>query len=269
MELSIQEFHAIRDYIKANYGISLGDEKRSLIYSRLKNVMRDEGFSTFADYFDYVKKDRTGAAGIVFVNRITTNHTFFMREAEHFDYLRDKVLPWVEEKYSATKDLRLWCAACSSGEEAYTLQIVVHEYFEQKPGWNIEILATDISEQVLTQASLGIYSNESIASLPPEWKDKYFSKYDSNNMAVKDSIKKLITFRKFNLMQERLPFKKPFHVIFCRNVMIYFDNKTREQLVNRMWDFTEKGGYLFIGHSESLSGAKTEYQYVMPAAYRK
>lgn len=269
MELSLREFHDIRDYIKKNYGISMSDEKRSLIYSRLRSVITTHGFETFAEYFDYLKKDRSGEAAIVFINRITTNHTFFMRESDHFDFLRDTALPWVEERFGAGKDLRLWCAACSSGEEAYTLQIVAQEYFANKPGWNIEILATDISEQVLTQASLGIYSNESISSLPPEWKHKYFTKYDSDNMAVKESLKKLITFRKFNLMEERLPFRKPFHIIFCRNVMIYFDNDTREKLVNRLCAGMEPDGYFFIGHSESLGSLKTNFRYVMPAIYQK
>ena len=268
MELSMNDFRVIRDYIKENYGINMGDEKRSLVYSRLRGVMRDQGFDNFADYFDHVRRDKTGEAGVVFVNRITTNHTFFMREAEHFDCLRDRALPWVEEN-SPSKDLRLWCAACSSGEEAYTLQMIVQEYFANKPGWNLEILATDISERVLTQASLGIYSNESVSSLPSDWVGKYFTKYDNNNMAVKDSLKKLITFRKFNLMQERLPFKRPFQIIFCRNVMIYFDAQTRASLVSRFYDNMEHGGYLFIGHSESLGSLNSNYKYVMPAVYRK
>jgi len=265
----MQDFRVIRDYIKDNYGISLGDEKRSLVYSRLRGVMRDMGFEKFSDYFDYVRKDRTGEAAVVFINRITTNHTFFMRESEHFAHLRNYALPWIEDNFGKAKDLRLWCAACSSGEEAYTLQMVVQEYFENKPGWNTEILATDISERVLTQASLGIYSNESVSSLPAEWIKKYFNKYDANNMAIKDTLKKHITFRKFNLMQERLPFKKLFQVIFCRNVMIYFDNATRAALVNRFYDFTESDGYLYIGHSESLGSINNTYKYVMPAVYRK
>jgi len=269
LELTLKEFRIIRDHIKENYGINMGDEKRSLVFSRLRGVMREMGFSNFGEYFNYVKSDKTGEAAIVFINRITTNHTFFMREAEHFEFLKRTALPWVDEQFGRSKDLRLWCAACSSGEEAYALQMVVQDFFESRPGWNTEILATDISEKVLCQASLGIYSNESIASMPKEWKAKYFNAYGSDNSAIKDSLKKLITFRKFNLMQEILPFKRPFQIIFCRNVMIYFDNQTKEKLINRLYNATEEGGYLFIGHSESLSNVKTNYKYIMPAVYRK
>ena len=269
MELRDKEFRLISDYIKENYGISLGDEKRTLVFSRLRPLLKQKGFKNFEEYVNYLLNDRTGEAAVVFINKLTTNHTFFMREPEHIVFLKNKVLPWVESKYGAAKDLRLWCAACSSGEEAYTLQMTVQDYFEAKQGWNLEILATDISEKVLQQATMGIYSNESLKTMPQDWLNKYFAKYDNDNMVVKDDIKKLITYRKFNLMEEKLPFKKPFQVIFCRNVMIYFDNKTREALVNRFYSVLETGGYLFIGHSESLSNVKTKFNYVMPAVYMK
>ena len=269
MELTDKEFNLIRDYIKLNYGISLADEKRTLIYSRLRALLDKQGFSDFMSYFEYLKADRTGEATTLFINRITTNHTFFMREAEHFEFLKTTCLPWLEQKFEKEKDLRLWCAASSSGEEAYTLQMIMQDYFKNKPGWNLEILATDISEKVLQQASLGIYSVESTSVLPKEWQEKYFRKYDSENLVVKNDIKKLVTFRKFNLMQEKMPFKKPMQIIFCRNVMIYFDNKTREALVKRFYNILEKDGYLFVGHSESLSNIQTDFKYIKPAVYRK
>jgi len=269
VELRDKEFNQIREYLKEHYGISMGNEKRTLIFSRLRPLLKQKGFDDFAEYFNYLISDKTGEASVVFVNRLTTNHTFFMREPEHFEFLKSKVLPWVEDKFGAQKDLRLWCAACSSGEEAYTLQMIVQDYFENKPGWNLEILATDISERVLQQATLGIYSNESLKPMHDHWMKKHFIKYDNDNMIVKDDIKRLITYRKFNLKEEKLPFKKPFHVIFCRNVMIYFDNNTREALVNRFYNVLENDGYFFIGHSESLSNINTKFKYVMPAVYKK
>ena len=269
MELKDREFNQIRSYIKEHYGISLGDEKKTLVFSRLRPLLKQKGFADFSEYLDYLTRDKTGEAAVVFINRLTTNHTFFMREPEHFDYLKKTALPWVEEKFGKERDLRLWCAACSSGEEAYTLQMIVSEYFENKQGWNTEILATDISERVLQQATLGIYSNESLKTMPDTWLKKHFKRYDDENMMVEDEIKKLITYRKFNLMEEKLPFKKNFQVIFCRNVMIYFDNNTREALVNRFYNVLEKDGYLFIGHSESLSNVKSNFKYVMPAVYKK
>jgi len=269
MELNQKEFELLREYIKSNYGINMGDEKKTLVYSRLRSLLKKLNFDDFASYYQYLINDKSGEAAAVFINKITTNHTFFMRESEHFEYLTQTVLPWVEKKFANTKDLRLWCAACSSGEEAYTLQMVVQEYFTTKSGWNLEILATDISEKVLQQASVGIYSKDSVQTLPKEWYNKYFKVYDEDNVIVSDSLKKHITFRKFNLMQQSMPFKKPMQVIFCRNVMIYFDATTREALVNRLYSIIESDGYFFIGHSESLSNINTKFNYIKPAIYKK
>lgn len=267
-DITDKEFGQIRDHIKVNYGIKLGDEKKSLIYSRLRTVLIDHGFDNFTQYFEYLIADKTGEASMTFIDKITTNHTFFMREVDHFYYFRDTVLPYLEETVK-DKDLRIWCAGCSSGEESYTLEIMLYDYFNKKSGWNTELLATDISSNVLTKAVRGVYSNEQIKPLAPEWKNHYFKKHDNDNMVVVDEIKKRITYRKFNLMDEKFPFKKKFHVIFCRNVMIYFDNPTRDALVERYYNVLEDGGYLFIGHSESLNHTQTKLKYVMPALYRK
>ncbi len=267
-DITDKEFVQMRDYIKANFGINLNDEKRSLLYSRLRSVLAEKGFEDFTTYFNYLLEDKTGQAMVKFIDKVTTNHTFFMRETDHFDYLTSTVLPYIEEKYSAQKDLRLWCAACSSGEEAYTLQILLQEHFKNK-GWNTQILATDISSNVLTKAYKGVYTNESISVLPKEWRDRYFKPYDSNNSVISDDIKKNILFRRINLMDKQFPFNKKFQVIFCRNVMIYFDNETRDALVEKFYNLVEDGGYLFIGHSESLNHTRTKFKYVKPAAYRK
>ncbi len=268
-DITDKEFAQIRDYIKDNYGIKLGDEKKSLVYSRLRTILTELGFEDFSQYFSYLIADKSGEATMRFIDRITTNHTFFMREVDHFYYFRDTVLPYLEETIK-DHDLRVWCAGCSSGEESYTLQIMMYDYFKDKPGnWNTELLATDISTTVLTKATKGIYSNDQIKPLAPEWKNKYFQKYDADNMIVTDEIKKRITYRKFNLMDDRFPFKKKFHVIFCRNVMIYFDNETRDKLVSKYYDAMDMGGYLFIGHSESLNHTSTKFKYLMPALYRK
>jgi len=268
-EITDKEFNTIRTYIKDTFGISLSDEKKSLIYSRLRTVLQDLSIDNFTDYYHYLVKDKTGQAAIKFIDKVTTNHTFFMRETDHFNYLRDKVLPYIEETYK-NNDLRLWCAGSSSGEEAYTLKFIVEDHFSKsKSKWNTEILATDISTQVLDKAVHGVYSNESVGTLPEVWRKRYFDRYDDEHSIVKQEVKNGITYRKFNLMEEKFPFKKPFQVIFCRNVMIYFDNPTRDTLVKKFYDLTEPGGYLFIGHSESLNHTGTKYKYVMPALYRK
>ncbi len=269
-DITDREFVLIRDYIKKNFGISLGDEKKSLIYSRLRNILLANNLEDFTQYYEFLVNDKSGEAVVQFIDKVTTNHTFFMRETDHFDFFRDKVLPDIYERYNSTHDLRLWCAGCSSGEESYTLQMIIQDFFNTKqPKWDTQILATDISTNVLNKAINGIYPTESIATLPPKWQNDYFDKSDSTNSVVKDSIKKQIIYRKFNLMQEHFSFKKKFQVIFCRNVMIYFDDETRTKLINKFYDITESNGYLFIGHSESISRATTQYKYVMPAVYKR
>ncbi|MDR3091197.1 MAG: protein-glutamate O-methyltransferase CheR [Clostridiales bacterium] len=268
-DITNQEFDMLRDYIKKNFGINLGDEKRSMVFSRLRVILQEQGLTNFTDYYKYLTSDKSGEAVTRFIDRITTNHTFFMRETDHFDYFRDTVLPYIKETYAAEKDLRLWCAGSSSGEEPYTLMMIIQDFFKDSDNWNIEILATDISTTVLDKAVRGIYSKESVATLPEDWQKNYFTDYDGANRVVTDRLKKLITYRKFNLMNEHFPFRRKFQVIFCRNVMIYFDTPTRDALVERFHKFTENGGWLFIGHSESLNQSTTPYKYLMPATYRK
>lgn len=268
-DLSEKEFNMIRSYVKAKYGINLRDEKKSLVYSRLRAVLQEKGFNDFTQYFEYVINDRTGEARMTFIDRITTNHTFFMREPDHFYYFRDTVLPHIAARHGAAKDLRIWCAGCSTGEEPYTLQMMIQDYFADKPGWNTEILATDISTKVLSKAMEGVYSNDSIQPVPEHWKRKYFSPWNAANSMVSAQVKDRITFRRHNLMEDRFLFSKQFQVIFCRNVMIYFDVETRTRLVEKFYAVTEPGGYLFTGHSESLNQNDVKFQYIQPALYRK
>jgi len=268
-ELSTAEFNRIRDFIKANYGISLSDEKKTLVYSRLRTTLADQGFTSFSDYFDHLIRDKSGDSIVRFVDKITTNHTFFMREADHFDYLRDTVLPYISEAYRSQRDFRLWCAASSSGEEPVTLQMIAQDHFK-KAGepWNTEILATDISTTVLDKCVHGRYATEGVNSLPKQWQTEYFKKADSQFHETVPGIRKNIIYRKFNLM-DNFPFTKKFQVIFCRNVMIYFDANVRAAVVKKLYDVTEPGGYLFIGHSESLNNTGSAYKYIKPAIYRK
>jgi chemotaxis protein methyltransferase CheR len=269
VEITQKEFRQLADYIKENYGIYLKDEKRSLMMGRLHNVLINKNFKNFTEYYDYIISDKTGEGVSTLLNKITTNHTYFMREADHFYYFRDKVLPFMAETIK-NKDLRVWCAACSTGEEAYTLAMIIDEFFgNEKSLWDKKILATDISENVLNIAIKGVYNNERIKPLPNSWKMNYFKREDNENSIVVDKMKNEILFRKFNLMEERFPFKKKFNTIFCRNVMIYFDNKTKNELIEKLYENTEYGGFLFIGHSESLDREKTKYKYIMPSVYRK
>lgn len=173
------------------------------------------------------------------------------------------------KKSVRNKDLRIWSAGCSTGEEPYTIAFILDEFFgKEKALWDTKILATDISGRVLEHASRGIYSSESVNNLPRQWLLNYFYQKESSYEIV-DRIKKEVIFRKFNLMDKNFPFKKKFHIIFCRNVMIYFDKETKSELIKKFYDAMEHGGYLFLGHSESLNGGGPEFKYVMPSVYRK
>lgn len=265
-----KEFQQFTTYIKINYGINLKDEKRSLVTGRLENVLKENGISNFTDYYKYIQSDKTGKAVNTLVNKITTNHTFFMREVDHFYYFRDYVLPYLKRVESKDKDLRIWSAGCSSGEEPYTLAMLMDEFFgKEKIWWDTKVLATDISSKVLSKAIEGIYLNDELEDIPSMWKLNYFKKIYHEKYEVSDKIKKEVIYRKLNLMEGVFPFKKKFHVVFCRNVMIYFDEKTKYELVNKFYDNMEQGGYLFIGHSESLVRGETDFRYMMPAVYRK
>jgi chemotaxis protein methyltransferase CheR len=264
-----KEFKQLTEYIRNNYGINLS-RKKALIVGRLHNFLIQNHFKNFSEYYEYVVSDKTGSAATVLINKLTTNHTYFMREADHFEYFKKEVLPYLTYTEKRKKDLRIWSAGCATGEEAYTLAMTLASYFgADKRDWDSKILATDISTRVLTTAAQGIYFNESIGSLSESWKKKYFKKIDNNRSMITDQIRNEVIFRKYNLMNERFPFKRKFHVIFCRNVMIYFDTNTRRELVKKFYDYTENGGYLFIGHSESLIGDNVKYKYIMPAVYRK
>lgn len=269
IKITDKEFYQLSSYIKSNYGINLKEEKRTLVMGRLQNILVSHKFNNFSDYYSYVINDKTGNAVSALADRMTTNHTFFMREVEHFNFFKNEVLPSLINNLKY-KDLRIWSAGCSTGEEPVTLAMIIDEHLgHKKADWDTKILATDISSKVLRTAKKGLYENENLSSLPTNWRINYFTKVNKDQALLADRIKNEIIYRKFNLMEPVFPFKKKFHVIFCRNVMIYFDYKTRMELINKFYDLTEPGGYLFMGHSESLHGDNTKYKYVLPAIYRK
>jgi len=269
LTITDKEFELIAAFIKKNYGISLKHEKKALVLGRLQQVVMQLGFQTFTEYYKYVVSDTTGQASTVLINHMSTNHTYFMRESEHFDYFKQVALPQISDTIR-DKDFRIWCAGCSTGEEAYTLAMILEDFFPQQlMNWDKKLLATDISTKALEKAIKGVYSNEALSTMPAAWKAKYMKRLNDRESAFTDSIKKEIIFRKYNLMSPIMPFKKKFHTIFCRNVMIYFDSETKQRLIQQFYDLTEPGGYLFIGHSESLERNQLGYQYVKPSVYRK
>ncbi|RMF68904.1 MAG: protein-glutamate O-methyltransferase CheR [Calditrichaeota bacterium] len=266
------EYKLISGLVYRTFGIVLSEQKRSLIVGRLNRILRQNGHRSFKEYYDYVVADRSGRALSALVDRISTNHTYFYREKEHFDYLLEQVLPELSDRgrREQRKVLRIWCSACSSGEEPYTLAMLLCEFFgSDLHAWDTGILATDISTRMLAIAKEGIYSAENVARLPEQLRDKYFDAVEGGRWRVKKALKELVVFRRLNLIRNEYPFKGRFHIVFSRNVMIYFDESTRNRLVARYHRYMEPDGYLFVGHSESLGQNNRFYRYVRPAVYQK
>ncbi|WP_371372578.1 protein-glutamate O-methyltransferase CheR [Sporomusa aerivorans] len=262
------EFRQLAEFIHSNYGIKLGKEKKQLVLGRLHGVLMQKNIGSFAEYYHRLVADKTGSEVSTLLDRITTNHTFFMRESQHFQYFREQVLPYLALTVQ-DKDLRIWSAGCASGQEAYTLAMILADVFGGKTEWNRAVLATDIASNVLNKAVCGIYQDSELAGLPAVWRRDYFQKVNNSEWAVRDNLKKEVIFRRFNLMEPVFPFKKQFQVIFCRNVMIYFDGPTKRKLINKFYNKTVPGGYLFIGHAESLPREESGYRYIAPGVYRK
>lgn len=268
VEITNEEFSRLAVYMKQHFGIHLNHEKKALAAGRLSFVLQSLNMDSFSDYMNYVAADRSGEAVRTLINKMSTNHTFFMREADHFHFFANTVLPRVTSSIK-DRDLRVWSAGCSTGEEAYTLAMLIDEYLgARRTEWDAKLLATDISDHVLRHAKEGIYSQEAVAPLPKRWQLSYFNRLDQHRTAVIDRIKREVIYRRFNLM-DAFPFRKKFHVIFCRNVMIYFDARTKAELLRKFYNSLEPGGYLFIGHSETINRAESKFHYIMPAVYRK
>ncbi len=263
-----KDFIRLRDFMYSNFGINLSS-KRGLIEGRLNSVVQRKGYKSFTEYIDNLMRDQSGEELSILISKLTTNFTYFMREQKHYDFLVKKALPELTPKIP-DRDLRIWSAGCSSGEEPYTIAMTLNNYFkENKSAWDTVVLASDISDNVLNAAKNGIYSLDRINQLSDEWRKKFFVKLDENTYQVSKELRNEVFFKKFNLMEKTFVFKKKFHVIFCRNVMIYFDNQTRRELTNKFLDVLMPGGYLFIGLSETLLNLKTRFEYVEPAIYRK
>ncbi|EOS73826.1 chemotaxis protein methyltransferase CheR [Dorea sp. 5-2] len=268
LTINDRDFQRLVTFVHQNYGIDLS-KKRQLILGRLSNTILSMGFSSFEEYIDNLIKNKKPEDLELMLNKLTTNYTFFMRESAHFDLFRDTILPYLVET-KKDKVLSIWSAACSSGEEPYTISMILKEFFGAKASaWDTRVLATDISQNALVAAKNAVYEEDSLKELSPTWKSKYFRQTGQPGVyTVAPEIKSNVIFRTFNLM-DPIKFRLKFDVIFCRNVMIYFDQPTKDALVKRFYDATNPGGYLLIGHSESLNKATTPYKYLKPATYRK
>jgi chemotaxis protein methyltransferase CheR len=272
IDLTEEEFRKISQLVYTRFGINLTEKKKVLVKGRLNKLIREMGLSSFSEYHESILNDSGDGSLLTLVDKISTNHTYFFRENDHFELLAKTVLPEMERRFSATrsKDLRIWCAGCASGEEAYTMAIVLRENLESSFFKDMPlILATDISLSALGTADKGVYPVERLAGIPENIRKRYFIQESDTTFRVADSLRKLVLFKRLNFINERYPFKQRFHLIFCRNVMIYFDAETKNRLIEKFHAHLDDDGYLFIGHSETLNRDLRLFSYVQPAAYRK
>lgn len=256
LTISDQEFRQFRELIHRHTGIALSDHKRALVCSRLARRLRHYRFSTYAQYYALLTQtDPDGAELMEMINAITTNKTDFFRESHHFTFLAEQVFPAYRRE--SRQHLRLWSAAAATGEEAYSLAITVSDAFSPLSNWDIRILATDIDTQVLAKAQNGVYTLPHAHGIGLAHLKRYFLKGSGPNeglLQVKQELKNLLQFRQLNLIHERWPMHGPFDIIFCRNVLIYFDKATQNQVLERMAALLRKDGYLMLGHAESIHG---------------
>lgn len=264
--LTAREFDQIRKLAHERFGLDLRTGKEELVSARLNKKIRQWGFHTFQQYFDYVLSDKSGEALTEMIDALTTNHTMFLREPAHFDFLRDVVAAeW------AGRPITVWSAACSTGEEPYSIALCLLDKWGMEAASRIRILALDISTRALGIARQGVYSSERFEGFPKQWLPKYFLRGEKEWKGwyrVRPQIRQIIDFRHANLMQPLVSFPQA-SVIFCRNVMIYFDKQTQDGLLRRLVERLEPGGYLLTGHSESLLGGRHALEYIRPAVYRK
>ncbi len=254
--------------MRQNYGINL-ENKAVLIEGRLSNLVLRSGFKDFHSYLDFVFQDKTGEQINLLVNKLTTNYTFFMREPQHYKFLKETILPEWNGKKGAG-ELKIWSAGCSSGEEPYTIGITIREFQGAvNRSWEAKILATDISEHVLGQARSAVYTESQVKNLDPAILKRYFIQTQDDKYQVADQIRDMVRFEKLNLMSDFRTTRRKFHLIFCRNVMIYFTNDTKQEIANKFYDMLEPGGYLFIGLSETLHNVSSKFRFVKPAIYQK
>ena len=267
LDLSDHDFHRLTNFIKTKFGIDL-TRKRQLITSRMSTTLLSQGYRDFSSYVDHILTAATQEDIETLLNKLTTNYTYFMREQTHYDFFRNTILPEMIHRHARDHVLSIWSAGCSSGEEPYNISMILMDYLGASAAhWDTRVLATDISQRVLSAAQKGTYDLPS--DLPSSWKQKYFVKEANSSLyTVAPVIRKNVIFRTFNLM-DPIQFRLKFDVIFCRNVMIYFDQPTKDALVQRFYNATSSGGYLLIGHSETVNKDTSPYQYLQPATYRK
>ncbi|HHW45848.1 MAG TPA: protein-glutamate O-methyltransferase CheR [Clostridiales bacterium] len=264
VKLTDEEFNEIAQFTVENYGINLF-KKRHLIQSRLNTLLAGKGLTSYSELIRLIKSNNQAEITEV-LNRLTTNHTYFFREPEHFEFLKEVILP--EWQAGNRRSIRIWSAGCSSGEEAYTTVMVMKNFFGlDDPNWDYRVFATDISTKVLGIAKKAVYTSEAVKHIPESWLKRFFVDC-GGAYQLKDEIRRHVSFSVFNLLDE-FDGHKGYDLILCRNVMIYFDQELRNRLVNKFYESLCSGGYLFIGHAETIPKGVSDFTYIKPAIYKK
>jgi chemotaxis protein methyltransferase CheR len=270
--LNESQFQRLSHFIESEVGIKMPPAKRIMLESRLQKRLRALGIADFDEYLQHVF-EHDGGEIIHMIDVVTTNKTDFFREADHFVYLQERVLPEaLDNGWGVGAPFKVWSAASSTGEEAYTLGVVMAEFRRLNPRFDFRILGTDISTAVLATATKGVYPSHRIDPVTPELRKRYFVRSknrDQDLVRVKPILRQRAAFHRMNLMAPRFPVRDHFHVIFCRNVIIYFDRPRQEELLRKLYDHLLPGGYLFLGHSETLAGINLNVESVAPTVYRR
>jgi chemotaxis protein methyltransferase CheR len=270
LELKQDEFVKYQKLVYENFGINLTQEKFNLVESRLLKLISKKKMNSFGEFFDWVINDDTNQAMSILIDRISTNHTYFYREVEHFSFLKNNLK--LLSSLAATdpkNEIRIWSAGCSYGDEPYSYAVFLKYLIDSSHyNFNIKILATDVNREALEYAQHGVYDESRIKDLPSQLKARYFDKVAENMYQVKDEIKKMVLYRRLNFMNSSFPFTKKFHLISCRNVMIYFDQKTKDELVSKFFRHIHSNGLLFIGHSESIPKNNRHFKLIQPAVFK-
>lgn len=268
-----EDFSRLSSFVYNELGIKMPYPKKVMLQCRLQKRVNDLRLSSFTEYLEFVfSKEGQEEEMIKMIDLVTTNKTDFFREPSHFDYLRDIVLPELIESRPSRKTIRIWSAACSSGEEPYTIAIVLMDFLEKYPEADFEILGTDISMRILQRAALAIYTEDRVAGIPLEMKRKYFLRSKTpaeKTVRLIPEIRAKVSFQRMNLMDSYYDVDKDFDIIFCRNVLIYFDRPSQQSVINKLATSLRPDGHFFLGHSESITNMKVPLRQIKPTIFRK
>jgi chemotaxis protein methyltransferase CheR len=272
VKMSAYDFTKLSNFIYDEYGIKLTPVKKTMLESRLQKRLNALQIDSYKDYCDFVFSTQGRQQELIhMIDLVTTNKTDFFREPAHFDFLTNQILPEFTSN-TLVRPLKIWSAGCSSGEEPYTLAMVINEFCESQLPINFSIAATDLSTHVLNKAITAVYSEERVAGIPLQLKRKYFLKSkdpSKKTVRIVPYLRNRVTFGRLNFMDDSLDIASDFDIVFCRNVIIYFDKITQEKVINKLCDKLKLGGYFFLGHSESITGMHVPLEQLKPTVFRK